>query len=1388
MYNHKEIEARWQKFWQENKIFASFEEKQKPKYYCLDMFPYPSGAGLHVGHPEGYTANDIIARYKHAKGFSVLHPMGWDAFWLPAENYAIITGTHPRITTDKNIATFKKQIESLGFSYDWDREIDTTDPKYYKWTQWIFLKLFEHGLAYEQDLPINYCPSCKTGLANEEVLNDFTCERCGEKVEKKKIRQWVLAITKYAERLLQDVDTLDWPEGIKDMQRNWIGKSEGCEFRMERWSEDKKQMISEDKNLNDKTYKIIWIAMKVQNELWPWLEEKVYKKAFKIILEKEWFSVKEEVKNPILFEWEEIGFWKIDLLIDDAVVIELKSQRYIKPEHYKQLRKYLNQSTYQTGFLMNFYWQKLDYKRFEKDYHKISSEIIWNKSSDNLSISVYTTRIDTVFGMSYAVLAPDHPQVMDFITPDQKEVCLKYIDEAKKKSDQDRTAENKEKTGVFTGSYVINPFNNEKVPLWIADYVLGNYGTWAVMAVPAHDERDFEFAKKYDLEIKQSIAPLFVWSWWWKEVPQEAKQTKKVDGVAWIIENENGEILLLNWKKTGRNSFVTGKVWKEEDPRNTVIREIEEETGYRDLEIVENPFVSFLKHYHKGKDYNVEGYAYGFHLKLLSDKREKIAKEEEEKHSFSWYTKEEAEKKINITSHDAFFSYFFKKREAYKEDGVLVNSQEFDWLSSAEARDKLTEFAEKNWFWTKKINYKLRDWLFSRQRYWGEPIPLIHISNEDYEKLPHISDMSEDMKENTAYIFDKRGTPKRCKNCDCTGGCVKLIINGKAFSKVYDWLYGKIICDYTLPLKLPQVDDYEPSGDGNSPLAKIDDFVHVKLADNLSGKRETNTMPQWGGSCWYYLRYMDPDNDKKLVNPEIEKYWGQVDSYVWGAEHAVLHLLYARFWHKFLFDIGVVSSNEPFYRLRNQWLILAHAFQRKNGWLIANDLVEEKNGKYYLIESGEEVNRIISKMSKSLKNVINPDEIVERYWADALRLYEMYMADFKDAAPWDTKWIVGVSRFLDKVWRLFMEEKRFAPSDEEAMKTLHKTIKKVSEDIENYKFNTAIAQLMICVNMGLPKDEKLQAEWSKKFLVLLHPFAPHIAEELYQEMRKEKYTSFYFATGNKQKITRLQMVIEKNNLGLSIADFDDFEAVEENWKTELENALQKLEPYTGKNFDFPIIATDSWIYFEGMKENPTHIKRMALNEAGLEESNCSQEQIAEAMSNYYKNLAKEHNGTLDFYYKDAWVIMFPDGNIISEVYKREYILTSEEKGERDIYFPMRNFYQSKITGKYACDQTEEDTKKEFECMAVMMKKFFSDSLFFTPWPDYDEAMTIDDTVKIGVQVNGKLRGDIEIAKDESQENALKKAKENPQIAKWLEEGKIIKEIYVPWRIVNIIVK
>lgn len=1257
MYNPKEIEKKWQKFWEENNTFKTFNpseegfDKTKEKFYVLDMFPYPSWDWLHVWHPEWYTANDILARYKKTKWFNVLHPMWWDAFWLPAENYAIKTWTHPKITTAKNIENFKRQIKSLWFSYDWDREIDTTDPEYYKWTQWIFLKMFEAWLAYEQDLPINYCPSCKTWLANEEVLNDFTCERCWTKVEKRQLRQWVLAITKYADRLLSDVDKLDWPESIKEMQRNWIGKSEGTEFRMEKWEQKKwrlplpkwgglncpaksslKYSIFENINFVKKkinfSWKIIW-TFEIEDKIVHFNSENILKhfksksysefvkrvKLLTVVFEnvenlifieklKWYFIFKNKVIKVVFWEQSNWNFFVKTYYVDDKKTKFLQETfsknifwmhmiydwNHSKEEYNNIIEKFKNDKTcvqitkwkYCCSFIFKFENEKelIEYQR--KNNLKISTSLKQNNFSnlfyfkiqndfeliksiddgiiENPSISVYTTRIDTVFGMTYAVLAPDHPKVWDFITPEQIEVCQNYIEESAKKSDQDRTADNKEKTWVFTGSYVINPFNNSPVPLWIWDYVLGNYGTWAVMAVPAHDQRDFEFAKKYNLEIIPTIYS--------KEIIQKYKE-------------QADEIFFSN-------------LTQEEADKHILETQKLEDNFFDNLPFTNDGFIWNI-------NYSIE------------------KEEDMEKASQIW--------------------------------------QKYFTISSEEARKEFTKFAEENWFGKKKINYKLRDWLFSRQRYWWEPIPLIHFSKEEIKKLPRLSEeelnilyqkienlMNKKMKvatlkiegvvhnDNTAkpslggiiidnikkvkkkskkislktyfeeknvdnktivinwryllehfknksrkeinlrkrnfssiieniekiffvdeknwfleingkiwliiteklenkkyniltyYSFEKLNNllenkayvlkTEKTENSDSRTLCSKwqeksLVINWKIVSKIYSGIYSDIICDYNLPLELPEISSYEPAWDWNSPLARVPEFVNVKLASNLEWKRETNTMPQWWWSCWYYLRFMDNKNTENLAWKEAEFYWDWVDSYVWWAEHAVLHLLYARFWHKFLFDIWVVKTDEPFHKLRNQGLILAHAYERQNWGLVAVDLVEEKDWKYFEISTWEEVKKIVSKMSKSLKNVVNPDDIVNEYGADSLRLYEMYMADFKDSAPWDTKWIIWVVRFLEKAERLFtFEAKISTESDEETMKLLHKTIKKVEEDIENYKFNTAIAALMILVNNWLPKDENLQKEWKNIFARLLHPFAPHLAEELWERIWEKKSVFF----------------------------------------------------------------------------------------------------------------------------------------------------------------------------------------------------------------------------------------------------------------------------------------
>ena len=747
-YPFNEIEPKWQEFWAKNKTFKVTEDPAFPKekrMYVLDMFPYPSGAGLHVGHPEGYTATDIYCRYLRMNGYNVLHPMGFDSFGLPAENYAIKTGTHPKVTTEKNIDHFTYQIKSLGFCYDWDREISTHTEEYYRWTQWIFLQLFKKGLAYESETPINWCPDCKTGLANEEV-KDGKCERCSAQVTRKNLRQWILKITDYAEELLEDLEDLNWTDAIKAMQRNWIGKSTGADVT---------------------------------------------------------FSVD--------------GY-------DDT-------------------------------------------------------------------IEVYTTRPDTLFGATYMVLAPEHPLVHKISTEEHHAAVDAYLDAAAKKSDLERTDLAKEKTGVFTGAYAINPVNGERIPIWVADYVLISYGSGAIMAVPAHDTRDWEFAKEFDL-----------------------------------------------------------------------------------------PIIEVLK----GGDI---------------------------------------------------------QEEAYTEDGIHVNSGFLDGMDKPSAIDAMITWLEERKLGKQAVNYKLRDWIFSRQRYWGEPIPLVH-----------------------------------CDEC----GIVP-------------------VPEEDLPLRLPEVTSYAPSGTGESPLANIDEWVNTTCpVCGKPAKRETNTMPQWAGSCWYYLRYIDPHNTETLASDEKLDYWMPVDLYVGGAEHAVLHLLYARFWHKVLFDIGVVKDKEPFQRLVNQGMITSFAFQRKDKTLVPTDEVEETAADTYIEKAtGEELERVIAKMSKSLKNVINPDDIIRDFGADSMRMYEMFMGPLQVSKPWSTSGLAGVHRFLDRVWRL--TEKEF--SDEqppiELEKQLHKTIKKVTHDTAGLEFNTAIAQMMIFVN-DLFKSEKLYRSLWEPFLLLLAPYAPHLTEELWE--------------------------------------------------------------------------------------------------------------------------------------------------------------------------------------------------------------------------------------------------------------------------------------------------
>jgi leucyl-tRNA synthetase len=781
-YDHRSVEPKWQARWRAARLHQTTFDPKRPKFYALDMFPYPSGAGLHVGHCEGYTATDIITRWKRMQGWNVLHPMGWDAFGLPAENYAIKTGIHPRVTTEKAIANFRRQIDSIGFAYDWDREVNTTDPQYYKWTQWIFLQLFKQGLAYEGTVPINWCPSCKTGLANEEV-SQGGCERCGSGVERKDMRQWLLRITRYADRLLEDLAEVDWPESTLAMQRNWIGRSDGAEA------------------------------------------------IFKVV-GPDGLPSKDEIK-------------------------------------------------------------------------------------------VFTTRPDTLYGATYMVLSPEHALVEVLTTPAQQAAVRAYQIAARRKSDLERTDLAKEKSGAFTGAFAINPVAGEKIPVWIADYVLSTYGTGAIMAVPAHDQRDYEFASKFDLPIRPVVRP--------------------ADGRAPEPGQSRGEPAGGAGGASSREGLGT-----------------------------------------------LPGFP----------------------------------------------------RQAFVDDGIAINSGDLDGLPTAEAKAKVTGQLAARGLGHAMVSYRLRDWVFSRQRYWGEPIPIVHCPTHGTVPVP----------------------------------------------------------ESALPVTLPEVERYEPTGTGESPLAGIESWVKTTCPTcGGPARRETNTMPQWAGSCWYYLRYLDPKAENEPWSKEAQRQWQPVDLYVGGAEHAVLHLLYSRFWHKVLYDLGHVSTKEPFKKLRHQGTVLAYSYQDALGRYHDMSEIELRGDDAILKTTGETLKVAVDKMAKTKLNGVNPDDVVAEHGADVLRLYEMFMGEFELPKPWDARAIEGCARFVKRVWRLVEEfDETKAPAGDPLLRLRHKTIKRVTVDLDRMAFNTAVAAMMEYLNAltssGATREDLLT------LIKLVGPFAPHLGDEAWEKL------------------------------------------------------------------------------------------------------------------------------------------------------------------------------------------------------------------------------------------------------------------------------------------------
>ncbi len=1039
-YDPKEIESKWQKYWEEKGIFHAKTGSKKKKFYALVEFPYPSGDGLHVGHVRPYVALDSLARKRRMEGYEVLYPFGWDAFGLPTENYAVKHGIHPEVVTKKNTDNFRQQVKNIGISFDWSREINTTDPAYYKWTQWIFLQLFKNGLAYKAKMDINWCPSCRIGLANEEAIGGV-CERCGGPTGKREKEQWMLAITKYADRLDRDLDMVDYPDRVKTQQRNWIGKSEGTRIKFN---------IQHSILENDTPW--AGVGFLIQDTAGKFLfQRRDMKTARDSGMVTPFGGGKHENESPdecVKRECrEELG---ISLVSDQITFIgdfpskntpgetikmffvSRVSQRSLKLHEGEEIASLTPKEALLSENVSEFTKEVLRFYQSQQERY----------------IEVFTTRVDTIFGCTYVVVAPEHESIKRYearIT-NYGEV-KKYLDQVKKKTEQDRLDATKEKTGVkLEGIEVINPFTGESVPIFVADYVLGNYGTGAVMAVPAHDERDWEFAKKYVLPMRSVVAPYVVVTG--DDAPRSNKEVFRFNAETAIVKHWEKDLYYVVQFKTGQRGFVGGKVEDGENLSEAIQREVMEESGYSDMNVERCLFRhAYARGYKSRKSREELAHEAVFVVRLKSGKRVEIMD-----HAIKdgiWLAKEDILQSNLFSHHRYYFEHFLKDLDAYTDDGVLVDSGEFTGLHSDEVREKMTAWLEKEGLGKRQTNYKLRDWVFSRQRYWGEPIPLVF-----------------------------------CAECKKRTDNKQRTTNNEGEALNPGWV---AVPEEELPLKLPVVESYVPTETGESPLAAMEEWVATTCSVCWGpARRETDTMPNWAGSSWYYLRYTDPKNDRALASQEALEYWmkpsvrnaptsadaGGVDWYNGGMEHTTLHLLYSRFWHKFLYDIGVVPTAEPYAKRTSHGLILA--------------------------EGGV-------KMSKSKGNVVNPDDIVRRFGADTLRVYEMFMGPFEQAVAWSEESIAGARRFLEKVWKLqrtvnkqpTTNNKQTRGNDKRLLRiALHKTIKKVSEDIEAMRFNTAISALMILVNEMEKADSILQEDF-ETLLLLLSPFAPHMAEELW---------------------------------------------------------------------------------------------------------------------------------------------------------------------------------------------------------------------------------------------------------------------------------------------------